>query len=53
MATAGGATSKSVRNQRLTDDEFFRIRREEVLPQWETGKDIENLDENVAAAREL
>ena len=43
----------AIRNKRLDDDEFFRIRREEVLPQWETGKDLENLDECIAAAKEL
>lgn len=42
----------SIRNKRLTDEEFFRIRNEEVLPQWETSKDIENLDENISAAHE-
>src|SRR6266511_5388975 len=42
-----------VRNERLSDEEFFKIRREEVLPQWKTGKDIENLDGNIAAAKEL
>ena len=42
----------SIRNKRLGDDEFFRIRKEEVLPQWETSRDIENLDENIAAAYE-
>ena len=53
MAASGGGTSEPVRNQRLTDEEFFKIRREEVLPQWETGKDIENLDENIEIAKEL
>lgn len=42
-----------IRNKRLADDEFLRIRKEEVLPQWETGKQIENLDECIAAAKEL
>ena len=42
----------AIRNKRLTDEEFFRIRKEEVLPQWETSRDIENLDENIAAAYE-
>jgi len=42
----------TVRNKRLTDEEFLRIRKEEVLPQWETSRDIENLDENIAAAYE-
>jgi len=43
----------AIRNKRLTDGEFFRIRKEEVLPQWETSREIENLDENIAAAYEL
>ena len=42
----------TIRNKRLTDEEFFRIRKEEVLPQWETSREIENLDENIAAAYE-
>ena len=42
-----------ISNKRLSDDEFFRIRREEVLPQWETGKDLDNLDECIAAAKEI
>jgi methylaspartate mutase epsilon subunit len=42
----------TIRNKRLSDEEFFRIRKEEVLPQWETSRDIENLDENIAAAYE-
>jgi methylaspartate mutase epsilon subunit len=43
----------AIRNKRLTEEEFLRIRAEEVLPQWETSRDIENLDENIAAAHEL
>jgi methylaspartate mutase epsilon subunit len=42
-----------IRNRKLDDDEFLRIRREEVLSQWETGKEIENLDECISAAKEL
>ena len=42
----------TIRNKRLDDDEFFRIRREEVLPMWETGKQLENLEECIDAARE-
>lgn len=42
-----------IRNKRLSDKEFFKIRNEEVLTQWETGRQIENLDENIAIAREL
>ena len=45
--------SQKIRNERLSDEEFFRIRDEEVLPQWETGKDIQDLDECIAAAKEL
>lgn len=43
----------TIRNRRLTDEEFFHIRNTEVLPQWESGKAIENLDECFAAAKEL
>ncbi len=53
MARLDGPASITVRNERLSDEEFFRIRREEVLPQWETGKEIEDLDENIAIAKEL
>lgn len=42
-----------IRNQRLSDEQFFKIRREEVLSQWETGKALENLDECIDAAKEL
>ena len=42
-----------IKNQRLTDDQFFKIRKEEVLPMWETGKGVENLDECIAIAKEL
>jgi len=45
--------NKPISNTRLSDEEFFRIRREEVLPQWETGKDLENLDECIAIAKEV
>jgi methylaspartate mutase epsilon subunit len=42
-----------IRNKRLTDDQFLKIRKEEVLTQWETGKGVENLDECIEIAREL
>lgn len=42
-----------IRNKRLSDDQFFKIRKEEVLPQWVTGKEIEDLDACIAAAKEL
>jgi methylaspartate mutase epsilon subunit len=45
--------SIKIRNKRLSDDQFLKIRREEVLPQWETGKGVENLDECIEIAREL
>ncbi len=44
---------QELRNRKLSDDEFFRIRDEEVLCQWETGKDLADLDECIAAAKEL
>jgi len=37
----------------LTDDEFFTIRNNEVLSQWETGKKLQNLDECICAAGEV
>jgi len=43
----------NIKNERLTDEEFFKIRKEEVLIQWETGKQIANLDENIEIAKEL
>jgi methylaspartate mutase epsilon subunit len=42
-----------VMNKRLADDEFLRIRNTEVLTQWETGKQIADLDECIAYAREV
>jgi methylaspartate mutase epsilon subunit len=45
--------TEQIRNKRLSDDQFFKIRKEEVLTQWETGKGVENLDECIAIAREL
>lgn len=45
--------TEKVRNRRLADDRFFRIRKEEVLTQWEIGKQIDDLDECIAVAREL
>jgi methylaspartate mutase epsilon subunit len=41
-----------IRNERMSDDEFFE-RRKEVLKQWETGRQVADLDENIAIAREL
>ncbi|MDD6289103.1 MAG: hypothetical protein PUA57_02755 [Eggerthellales bacterium] len=41
-----------VYNVMLDDEEFFRIRNEEVLPQWKTGKQIENFEETVESSRE-
>jgi methylaspartate mutase epsilon subunit len=45
--------AEQIRNKRLSDDQFFKIRKEEVLTQWETGKGVENLDECIAVAGEL
>lgn len=42
-----------VRNVCLDDDEFFRIRNEEVLPMWKTGEEIRDLDECIKVAKEL
>lgn len=44
---------EAVRNVRLDDEEFFRIRNEEVLPMWETGVQLSNFEEGIAAAKEL
>lgn len=41
-----------VYNVMLDDEEFFRIRNEEVLPQWKTGKQIENFEETVESSRQ-
>lgn len=35
-----------VRNKRLSDDEFYRLRNE-VLQHWETGKDVARLEDGV------
>lgn len=42
-----------VRNRRLSDEEFFQIRRDEVLPQWRTGREVADLNDNIQAAKEL
>ena len=47
------ADKYEIKNKRLSDEEFFRIRKEEVLPMWETGKQLENLDECIAGAKEV
>lgn len=44
---------EAIRNVRLDDEEFFRIRNEEVLPMWKTGEEIADFDECIAAAKEL
>ncbi len=45
--------AEPIRNKRLSDDQFFKIRKEEVLSQWETGKQLENLNECIEIAKEL
>jgi methylaspartate mutase epsilon subunit len=42
----------AIRNKKLSDEEFFK-KREEVLKQWETGRQVANLKENIAVAGEL
>jgi len=42
----------NIRNKKLSDEEFHK-KRKEVLSQWETGKQVADLDENIAAAKEL
>jgi methylaspartate mutase epsilon subunit len=39
-------------NEKWPLDKLLKIRKEEVLPQWPTGKAVENLDECVAYAKE-
>jgi methylaspartate mutase epsilon subunit len=41
-----------IKNEKLSNEEFFK-RRSEVLNQWETGRQVANLFENIAAAKEL
>ena len=41
-----------IRNRKLSDEEFYS-KRKEVLNQWETGRQVADLEENIAAAREL
>jgi methylaspartate mutase epsilon subunit len=48
-----GKKCEQITNRRLSDEEFFRIRNQEVLSQWETGKQLQDLDECIAAAKEL
>ncbi len=49
----GAEMNQIIRNEKLSDEEFFKIRNEEVLSQWETGKALSDLDECIAAAKEL
>ena len=42
-----------IRNKRLSDEQFFKMRKEEVLPQWETGRQVEDLEACIAAAMEI
>ena len=44
---------EQIKNKRLTDDQFFKIRKEEVLPMWETGKAVEDIYECIEIAKEL
>ena len=41
-----------IKNKKLGDEEFHK-KRKEVLNQWETGRQVSDLGENIAAAREL
>lgn len=38
------AESSEPRNQRIEDEEFLRIRTEEVLPQWHTGEEVRDIE---------
>ena len=42
----------TIEDRRLTDEEFF-AQRKEVLSQWKTGKEIEDLDEVVAYCQKI
>lgn len=44
---------EAVRNVRLDDEEFFRIRNEEVLPMWKTGEQLKDFDEGIRVAKEI
>ena len=44
--------SGPIRNKRLSDEEFHRIRTTEVLPQWESGRALADLDACIETARE-
>jgi methylaspartate mutase epsilon subunit len=41
-----------IKNEQLSNEEFFK-KRKEILNQWETGRQVANLFENIAAAKEL
>ena len=41
-----------IKNKYIGDEEFL-TKRNEVLNQWETGRQVADLSENIAAAREL
>ena len=43
----------AIRNQRWSDEQFFKVRNEEELPQWETGKALQNLDECIDAPENI
>jgi methylaspartate mutase epsilon subunit len=42
-----------VTNERWTLDQLMKVRKEEVLPQWPTGKDVADLDECVSYAKSI
>lgn len=37
-----------IKNKKIPEDEFLKIRKEEVLPMWPTGKDVENIADGIA-----
>ena len=38
---------------RIGDDLFYKIRKEEVLPMWPTGKDVENIEDGFAYQKSI
>jgi methylaspartate mutase epsilon subunit len=41
-----------LKNKKLTNEEFFGMRKE-VIAQWHSGKDVENLDDSIAYCKKM
>ncbi|MCQ2609767.1 MAG: methylaspartate mutase subunit E, partial [Lachnospiraceae bacterium] len=39
---------QQILNKKIPDDLFYKIRKEEVIPMWPTGKDVENIEDGIA-----